>query len=143
MNIRTLSYDDYDAFLPLINNFRPTTFSRTEYNTTLSKILKSGQIWVVEDTDRTLIATATIIYESKFLWNTCVYAHIEDVCVHTDKRRCGIGKLLVQHLLREAKLHNCYKVTLDCSRENVAFYTACGLSPRGTQMSELISNIVL
>ena len=141
MKIRQLTYDDYDAFLPLINTFRPTSFTRDEFSTILSEILKSGHIWVVEDAYGALIATATIIYEHKFLWNTSIYAHIEDVCVHTEKRRAGIGKMLVRHLLQEAKRNRCYKVTLDCSYENVHFYTACGLSPRGTQMSELVSNI--
>jgi glucosamine-phosphate N-acetyltransferase len=143
MKIRKLTHDDYNLFFPLINQFRPTTFTEEQYKSTLSTILQSSEIWVVEDTDSSLIATATLIYESKFLWNTCVYAHIEDVCVRTDKRRNGIGKILVQHLIHEAKRNNCYKVTLDCASENVAFYTACGLSPRGTQMSELLSNVVL
>lgn len=141
MKIRQLTHDDYDTFLPLINTFRPTSFTKAEFSTTLSAILKSGHIWVVEDTDGSLVATATIIYEHKFLWNTSIYAHIEDVCVHTEKRRSGIGKMLVQHLLQEAKCTGCYKVTLDCSQENMPFYIACGLSPRGIQMSELVANM--
>jgi glucosamine-phosphate N-acetyltransferase len=141
MNIRQLTYDDYSAFLLLINTFRPTSFTKENFNTILSEILKSGQVWVIEDTDGALIATATIIYEHKFLWNTSIYAHIEDVCVHTEKRRTGIGKMLIKHLLQEAKRRQCYKVTLNCSQENIPFYMACGLSPRGTQMSELVVNI--
>ena len=143
MKIRKLTFDDYNTFFPLINEFRPTEFTYEQFVITLSTILKSGEIWVIEDIDGILIATATIIYESKFLWNTCVYAHIEDVCVKSNKRRNGIGKILIQHLMREAKQRNCYKITLDCSNENVSFYTSCGFSPRGVQMSELVSNIVL
>lgn len=143
MQIRKLVVDDYDKYLPLINTFRPTVFSQSEFAHILSKINKSGQIWIIEGDDGAFLATATIIYEHKFLWNTCIYAHIEDVCVRTDCRRGGYGKTIVTHLLREAKKHNCYKVTLDCSPENIPFYTACGLSPRGTQMCELVSNLVL
>lgn len=143
MRIRELTSDDYDKYLPLINHFRPTSFSRTQFEAVLANINTSGRIWVIENADGSLIATATILYEHKFLWNTCVYAHIEDVCVHTDCRRGGYGKAIITHLLKEAKRNNCHKVTLDCATENIPFYTACGLSPRGTQMSELVSNLSL
>ena len=141
MHIRELVADDYDRYLPLINHFRPTSFSRADFEAVLNKINTTGRIWVIEADDKSLVATATIIYEHKFLWNTCIYAHIEDVCVRTDCRRGGYGKTIVTHLLKEAKRLNCHKVTLDCAAENIPFYTACGLSPRGTQMSELVSNL--
>jgi ribosomal protein S18 acetylase RimI-like enzyme len=142
MSIRKLTEEDYDAYLPLINQFRPTTFTKEDFSRVLNKIHNSSDIWVIQESD-ILVATATIMYEHKFLWNTCIYAHIEDVCVHKDYRRGGYGKKLVHHLLGEAKRHSCYKITLDCASDNVPFYTACGLSPRGIQMCELASNLDL
>ena len=97
----------------------------------------SSDIWTVEHNSE-LIGTATIIYERKFIFNRCILAHIEDVCVKESYRRKGIGRLLIQKLMDEAKEKKCYKITLDCASHNIPFYTACGLDTRGTQMTCLL-----
>jgi glucosamine-phosphate N-acetyltransferase len=137
--LRHLYIDDYDAYLPLINEFRATQFTKEEFQETLTKMNQYSDIWVVEH-NGTLIGTATILYERKFIFNRCILAHIEDVCVKETYRRKGIGRLLVQKLLEEAKTQQCYKVTLDCATHNIPFYTACGLELRGTQMTCLINS---
>jgi len=137
MIIRNLTEDDYTAFYDLIQEFRPTQFSKERFLEVLNAIERSSKIWVVEE-NGLLLATATIIYEHKFIFNTCIYAHIEDVCVRARHRRRGIGKMLVQHLVKQAS--HCYKVTLDCADSNVAFYEACGFERRGNQMSTLIQH---
>jgi len=137
MNIRKVTYEDYESYYALINEFRPTVFTREQFQETLTYIQQTGDIWVLEE-NKTLIATGTILYEKKLIFNTCIYAHIEDVCVKQTERGKGYGKRLVRHLLEETKRNGCHKVTLDCNDENVGFYNACGLSKRGNQMCELI-----
>lgn len=137
MIIRPLLESDYDAFYELIQEFRPTQFDKESFCKVLKEVEKSSKIWVVENNNE-LIATATIIYEHKFIFNTCVYGHIEDVCVKASYRRQGIGKMLMEHLVKQAS--HCYKVTLDCADANVAFYEACGFERRGNQMSTLIKH---
>lgn len=136
MIIRRLTDGDYTSFYDLIQEFRPTQFTKEAFCTILNTIERSSTIWVIE-IDGVLVATATIIYEHKFIFNTCVYAHIEDVCVRKSHRRQGLGKVLMEHLLKQAS--HCYKVTLDCADTNVAFYEACGLERRGNQMCTLIN----
>ena len=138
MAFRRLTIHDYLAYHELINEFRPTQFSEVQFIQVLIEIEKSGAIWVYEEEDG-LLATGTIIYEHKFIINTCVYAHIEDVCVRATHRRKGIGKRLIEHLIGEAKY--CYKITLDCADTNVPFYEACGLERRGNQMCQLMEII--
>jgi len=135
--LRCLNSNDYDVFLPLINEFRETQFTREEFQETLAKMNQYSEIWVVEHKGD-LIGTATILYERKFIFNRCILAHIEDVCVKGIYRRKGIGRLLVQKLIEEAKNKKCYKLTLDCATHNIPFYTACGLELRGTQMTCLL-----
>jgi glucosamine-phosphate N-acetyltransferase len=135
--LRRLDTTDYDRFLPLIHQFRATTFTRDEFIETVNYMKTHSDIWVVEH-EGALIGTATIIYERKFIFNLCKLAHIEDVCVAESYRRKGVGKLLLHKLLDEAKAHKCYKVTLDCATTNIPFYTACGLEVRGTQMTKLL-----
>jgi glucosamine-phosphate N-acetyltransferase len=140
MEFRVLTKSDYAAYKILINDFRKTEFSEKQFEETLDYIQKIGNIWIGIISGE-LVVTGTIFFEKKLIFDTCISAHIEDVCVKASYRRHGYGKLLIKHLLNEAKTNKCYKVTLDCSDENVEFYKACGLNRRGNQMCELIQNL--
>jgi glucosamine-phosphate N-acetyltransferase len=140
MQIRKLSSNDYEEFSVLINEFRETFFTQQQFIDILTYIQLTGAIWVVEHEDH-LIATATVFYERKFIFNTTTLAHIEDVCVKESFRKQGIGKLLMKHIFDEAKKLNCYKVTLDCAEHNTPFYRACNLEQRGFQMCNLTDNL--
>ncbi len=140
MEFRQLTPNDYAQFLPLIQEFRHTVFTEDEFKETLTQINARGQIWVAVQ-DNNLIATATVLYEPKFIFNRAIYAHIEDVCVKTAYRRQHIGQRLMTHVIQEAKRNQCYKITLDCADTNIAFYESCGLERRGNQMCQLIDNL--
>jgi glucosamine-phosphate N-acetyltransferase len=142
MEIRKLTYshEDYMNYHELINEFRPTTFNYDQFYMTLHIIEKSGEVWVIQK-DGVLIATATIIYEHKFIHNITKLAHVEDVCVMSSYRRHGYGKLIIKHLYEQARKQGCYKITLDCSDSNIGFYESCKLTRRGNQMCELIDNL--
>jgi glucosamine-phosphate N-acetyltransferase len=135
--VRELSISDYEQYLPLINEFRQTHFTRDEFISILPTIQSYSTIYVIE-LDNELIATGTIIYEKKFIFNGCILAHIEDVCVKKQYRGNGFGKTIVNTLIQDAKKHKCYKITLDCSHENKDFYSKIGFETRGLQMSQLL-----
>jgi len=86
-----------------------------------------------------LIATGTILFERKFIYNLCMLCHIEDVCVKKEFRSHGFGKQIISHLISRSKEKDAYKITLDCNEMNVEFYKKCGLEQRGVQMSQLNS----
>ena len=137
MSFRPVEQTDYVEYHSLINEFRPTTFTRDLFKEILEHIRRNGNIWVYEDEGK-LLATATIYYERKLIANGSTYAHIEDVCVRSSHRRHGIGKKIIRHLIEQSR--HCYKITLDCSDSNVEFYQSCGLERRGNQMCQLIEN---
>ena len=137
MNIRELQLNDYEQYLELIREFRPTFFTKEQFEYILQASSTYSKIFVLEDNNK-LIATATIIYETKFIFNISKLAHIEDVCVHSNYRKAGYGKKIVQHCIENAKKEGAYKITLDCNSENIPFYTACGFEKRGTQMTILL-----
>jgi len=126
--------NDYQSFLLLIQDFRATAFTEEMFVVYLNKIMHSSDIYVVEYQNQ-LIATGTIIYETKFIFNICTLAHIEDVCVKMEYRNQGLGKYIVNKLVSTAKENKCYKVTLDCADTNVAFYEKCNFEKRGNQMT--------
>ena len=67
-NIRKLNENDYEKYLKLINNLRPTQFSKENFLNTLQKININSSIWVME-LNNELISTGTILYEHKFIHN--------------------------------------------------------------------------
>jgi glucosamine-phosphate N-acetyltransferase len=46
-----------------------------------------------------------------------------------------VGKLLLAALTDLARQRGCYKVILDCSEDNVEFYTKCGFKRKEVQMA--------
>ena len=135
--IRKLTATDYNSFFKLINDFRETTFTKEQFINTLNKINQNSDIIVIEYNNE-LIATGTIIYENKFIFNICTLGHIEDVCIKKEFRNNSLGKIIINYLITLAKEHKCYKVVLDCSDSNCGFYEKCNFERRGNQMSILI-----
>ena len=74
-----------------------------------------------------ILATSSILIESKFLHCGSKVGHIEDVVVDKDARGSGLGQKIVEHCIEYARNNGCYKVILDCSNKNVPFYINCGM----------------
>jgi len=137
--LRKLIGDDYVEYLSIISEFRPTFFTNDQFLETLQYANAYSEIWVML-IDNAMVATGTIMYERKYIFDNSCLAHIEDVCVREKCRNKGYGKEIVNHLMNRAKERGCYKVTLDCNTSNIPFYEKCGLEQRGVQMSQLTSN---
>lgn len=137
MIIRKLNEFDYENFLELIKDFRDTMFSEIKFKEILNNIDSYSDIWVIE-LDKKLIATGKIIYETKFIFNICKCAHIEDVCTKKEYRGKGYGKKLIDFLVEQAKENKCYKINLVCNAQTVEFYKKSFFEDRGVHMSYLI-----
>ena len=74
-----------------------------------------------------ILATSSVLIESKFLHCGSKVGHIEDVVVDKDARGSGLGQKIVEHCIEYARKNGCYKVILDCSNKNVPFYINCGM----------------
>ena len=88
---------------------------------------------VVVDNDL-VIGTGSIFIEQKFLRGGGIVGHIEDVVVDKESRKTGVGRMIISHLVDIAKSSRCYKVILNCSDDNVAFYDRCGFHLSGNEM---------
>ncbi|KAJ9523892.1 hypothetical protein QJQ45_020094 [Haematococcus lacustris] len=85
-----------------------------------------------------LVGTATLLLERKFLRHCGKVGHIEDVVVDERCRGARLGLRLITALTEAAQAAGCYKVVLDCSEDNVAFYEKCGLRRKDVQMRQLL-----
>eukprot|EP00933_Yihiella_yeosuensis_P051478 TRINITY_DN49420_c0_g1_i1.p1 TRINITY_DN49420_c0_g1~~TRINITY_DN49420_c0_g1_i1.p1 ORF type:complete len:197 (+),score=30.39 TRINITY_DN49420_c0_g1_i1:81-671(+) len=81
-----------------------------------------------------IVGSATLMVEAKFLRGGSLVGHVEDVVVDSNHRGKGLAKHLMTKLAEEAKRLGCYKVILDCKKENVPLYEKCGYHVNETQM---------
>ena len=136
--IRKLNKTDYDSYLELINDFKKTSFTEEEFIETLTNIKKNSEIWVIEE-DEKLIATGTIIYENKFIFNISKIAHIEDIYVKKESRNNNYGKIIMYHLVQQAKKNGCFKIVSEATPEILEFYIKCGFKEKNVQMVRMIT----
>ncbi len=138
LKMRRLTRNDYAAYYPLIREFRDTEFSEEEFQQYVDALPSTMEIWVIEEAGA-LIATVTVIFEPKLIFNRCTFAHIEDVCVAKEYRSKGVGSDLIRGVLQLPRVRKCRKVTLCCSEAVSKFYIHNGFEPRGIQCSLLIN----
>jgi glucosamine-phosphate N-acetyltransferase len=95
-------------------------------------ICQSGKI-IVCQVDNKIIATGTILYETKIIHGGKKVGHIEDIVVDQAYRGKGIASQILKRLIEDAK--DCYKVILDCNKDNIHFYEKNGFVQKNVQMT--------
>ena len=109
-----------------------------EYQEFLNYIQKRNSthyIIVIEDIDtKRIVGSGTLIIEQKLIHNLGRVGHIEDIVIDKSYRGFGLGKLIIQHLKDKADGMACYKILLNCNRENVGFYNKCGFNEKDVGM---------
>lgn len=137
--ISMLEKKDFKEYLNLMKQFRPIEKEITydKFCEIYDKIFTSSEIYVAR-IDNKIIGSVTIIYEQKFINNSSIYAHIEDVIVDEEYRNLKIGTQLLDHAKKCSIEKNCFKCTLVCSKEVSTFYIKNNFEERGVNMSFLI-----
>jgi glucosamine-phosphate N-acetyltransferase len=138
--MRILQEKDFDKKyhqLLSVLTHKPESQSRENFLSFIHKLSKNEnhQVWVLEDDDDRIIATITFLIEDKSIHGGSKVLHVEDVIVYPECQRRGIGKKLLKKAMDTAREKGCYKIILDCTPENMAFYIACGFLQKQVQMS--------
>lgn len=144
--IRKINENDYEKnYLQLLNQlskFDIDKISRRDFKNMIYKLSLNHQITVIEYKN-IIIGTATLIIEQKIIHNMGCVGHIEDVVVDKDYRGYSIGKLIIDELVEIAKKNKCYKVILNCNKNNIGFYEKCGFVDKLHNMEKTIDHQVV
>lgn len=137
ITITTLQKEDYyNGYLSLLKQLTTVgDISYADFCKKYDEMVNHVNIFVMREKDK-IIGSGTIYYEPKFIHNLSYVGHIEDIVIHQDYRGKGLGKYLLNFLENESKNNGCYKIILDCSKNNAEFYKKCGFINKGVQMAK-------
>ncbi|RHZ75385.1 hypothetical protein Glove_214g37 [Diversispora epigaea] len=89
---------------------------------------------IVSPEDR-IVGAGTIFVERKFIRNTGLVGHIEDIAVDKNQQGKKLGLRIIEALKYIGAQTGCYKVILDCSKQNIPFYEKCGFTQKEYEMA--------
>ena len=92
------------------------------------------KLFVAVSDDSEIIGSTTLLIEQKFIHDGGKVGHIEDVVTRNGYEGFGIGSSLINRSVQFAKQIGCYKVILECSIQNVPFYTKLGFKQHEVSM---------
>lgn len=138
LRVRNLTIDDYNKkYLDLLEQLtivNKESITTSIFDNFVENLNDNHQVFIIEDNCK-IIATITVLIESKLIRSAGKVAHIEDVVVDKDYYGMQIGRKLINHCVDYAKTRGCYKVILDCSEDVKQFYEKCGFIDKGFMMA--------
>jgi glucosamine-phosphate N-acetyltransferase len=114
------------GFLETLSSLADVNLTPAEAVKILRNRLRAGIATYVARVEGRVVGTASLLVEDKFIHSGGRVGHIEDVAVHPDFKKQGIGAALVRHAIAQARALGCYKAILDCSDSLVPFYEQMG-----------------
>ena len=138
--IRRIKEDDFEnGFFETLSNL--TTVGDIRINERRREIINrilgdpNYIIIVAEDQENhTIIGTATLLIEQKFIHNGGKVGHIEDVATRAGYEGLGVGKKIIQRLIEISRDLQCYKIILDCDDKVIGFYEKLGFKKKAVMM---------
>ena len=137
IKIRKLQKKDlYNGFLLSLDSLRKSSnLKPKKANAIFDKILKNPDyIIYVAIYNGKVIGATTLLIEQKFIHDGGKVGHIEDVVVRKGYQGKGIGKKIVNALLKYEEKKGCYKTILDCTDDLIPFYEKIGFKRHSNSM---------
>jgi len=137
IKIRRLQRRDfYNGFLLSLDSLRKSSHIKPKKaNSIFDKISKNpDHVIYVAIYNGEIIGATTLLIEQKFIHDGGKVGHIEDVVVRKEYQGKGVGKKIVNALLKYAEKKGCYKTILDCSEDLIPFYESMGFKRHSNSM---------
>lgn len=134
--IRKANLGDLDRLLELLYQLSPLEEGddvvKGNLERTFRKIIDDENYCVcVLEKGGKILGTGTLLVQMNLSHEGKPYAHIENVVVDVNSRGIGAGKKIVNYLIEKGKKVGCYKIILNCSKDNISFYEKCGFADSG------------
>lgn len=118
-----------------LTTINPTQITINMYQEFIDSLNENHLVFVTESNNK-IVATATLLIETKLIHNMGTVGHIEDVVVDQSMRNQGVGKSLISYVIKYAEQKGCYKTILNCDESKSHFYEKCGMTHHGLTMSK-------
>ena len=114
-------YKDYLLLLEQLTIVEKEKINYEQFKIFVESLSNNHIIIVIEDNNK-IIGSGTLLIENKVIHNMGSVGHIEDIIIHNNYRKLGLGKKIIDELVNISIKANCYKIILDCSEKNSNFY---------------------
>ena len=126
MEYNNLSEKHYLQYKELIN----FNINKEYFDHFILQYLMIIIIMVMEDENKKLIGTESVLIEEKLTYGGCRMGHIENILIDEKYRGNGYGEQIVNKLLEICKDKKCYRVDLNCNSELEKFYEKNGFKKK-------------
>ena len=126
ITIREMTFDDIDPVMEIERTCFSVPWTETGF---LSFMLQEGTVFLVAEEEGAVVGQCGFV-------SAADEADITNVAVAPDRRRRGIGRMLVTQLLQEAGRRGIRRIFLEVRRSNEAaagLYTALGFETVGVR----------
>lgn len=134
MNIRPATIADYEQLMELYNLFVEEDRYSKHNNDSFKKVLKSSQCFIyVAAVDNKLVGLAAFSIRYVVRYPKPI-AELDELFVHEDYRKHGIGKKFMEVIEKQAKALNCYRMYIESQYQHKsghAFYERLGYTNKG------------
>ena len=155
LEIRPLSEDDREPFIALLSHLTDAPpLDDVAFTEIFSQRNGNGMITLVavpmppsnttpcpaDDNENEvscspkIAGTVSLFFERKFTRSGGLVSHMEDVVTHPGFRGQGVATALIKAACDVARERGSYKMILDCSEPNAAFYEKVGFHRKEIQM---------
>lgn len=147
--VRVAEPRDAEALARLLEELHeePVGGSPEAFSATLDEVLRTpGHYLCVAEHDGRVVGTAVGLVVPNLSRGCRPYMIIENVVVAAAARRLGIGRAIMEHLVRIARKHDCYKVQLQSNDSRDAahrFYVDLGFAPCAVGFRRYLADVTV